>query len=88
MSDLCKVFKKNAPRSVVGFSLGIRFNRTVVMDIKKIKGHKVLDLVDHATRYSVGIKLQSKESSNVLTAFFKHWVTYFGATGTFLTDNS
>ena len=54
------------------------------MDIKEIKQHKVLHLVDHATRYSVAFRLHSKESTDILTAIFKHWIAYFGALGAFL----
>ena len=57
------------------------------MDMKEIKRHKVLHLVDHATRYSVAVRLPSKESTDILTAIFKHWIAYFGAPGAFLTDN-
>ena len=47
----------------------------------------MLHLLNHATRYSVGVRLLNKESSDILTAIFKHWVAYFGAPGTFLTEN-
>ena len=79
--------KKPAPRPVVGFPLGTHFNQTVAMDIKEIKRHKVLHLVDHATRYSVAVRLPSKESTDILTDIFKHWIAYFGAPGGFHTDN-
>ena len=52
----CIRYKKPAPRPVVGFPLGTHFNQTVAMDIKEIKRHKVLHLVDHATRYSVAVR--------------------------------
>ena len=48
------------------------------MDIKEIKGHKRLHLVDHATKYSVGIRLPSKESSDILTAIFRAFLTNNG----------
>ena len=48
----------------------------------------MLHLVDHATRYSIGVRLPSKESSDILTAIFKHCVAYFGVPGAFLTVNS
>ena len=79
-----KTKKKNtAPRPVVGFSLGTHFNQMVARDIKEIKGHKMLHLIDHVTRYSVGVRLPSKESSDILTVIFKHWDAYFGAPGAF-----
>ena len=45
---------------MVGLPLANRFNETVVMDIKEIKGNKALHLVDYATRYSVAAKLKRK----------------------------
>ena len=47
------------------------------MDIKEINGNKVLHLIDHATRYSVGVRISSKESSNLINAIFKHWITFW-----------
>ena len=48
------------------------------MDIKEINGNKVLHLIDYATRYSVGVRIPSKESSDIINAVFKYWITYFG----------
>ena len=57
------------------------------MDIKEINGNKVLHLIDHATKYSDGIRIHSKKSSDIINAIFKHWITYFGTSGSILTDN-
>ena len=75
------------PRPVVGFPLATRFNGVVAMDIKEIRSHKVLHLVDHATRYSVAARIPNKESSSILLVIFKNWISYFGAPGKFLTHN-
>ena len=85
--DFCLRYKKVEPRPVVGFSLGSYFNETVSMDIKEIESNKVLHMIDHGTRYSVAVRLHSKESSEILRAIFKHWIAYFGTPGSFLTDN-
>ena len=85
--EFCLRYKKAEPRPVVGFSLGTYFNETVAMDIKEIDGIKILHLIDHATRYSVAVKLSSKESSEILRVVFKHWIAYFGTPDAFLTDN-
>ena len=85
--EICLRYKKADPRPIVGFSLGSYFNETVAMDIKEIKGIKVLHLIDHGTRFSVGVKLRNKESSEIISAVFKHWIAYFGTPGSFLTDN-
>ena len=57
------------------------------MDIKEINGNKVLHLIDHATRYSVRVRIPKKESSDIINAIFKHWITYFGTPGSTLTNN-
>ena len=57
------------------------------MDIKEISAYKVLHLVDHATRYSVVVRISSKEGSDIISAIFKHWITYFGTPAAILTDN-
>ena len=57
------------------------------MDIKEISGNKLLHLVDPATRYSVGVRISSKESSDIISAIFKHWITYCRTPEAILTDN-
>ena len=56
------------------------------MDIKEING-KVLYLINHATRYNVGVRIPRKESSDYINAIFKHWITYFGTPESILTNN-
>ena len=85
--EFCLRYKKAEPRPVVGFSLGTYFNETVSMDIKEIDSIKVLHMIDHATRYSVAVKLSSKESAEILKVVFKFWIAYFGTPDAFLTDN-
>ena len=63
---ICIQYKKVEPRPIVGFPLATRFNEVVAMDIKEIRGHKLLHLVDHATRYSVAVRILNKESSSIL----------------------
>ena len=85
--EVCIRYKKTEPKPIVRFTLGSYFNENVAMDIKEISGNKVLHLVDHATRYSVGVRISSKESSDIISAIFKHWITYFGTQEAILTDN-
>ena len=67
--------------------LGSRFNQTVSMDIKEIKGVKVLHTIDHASRYGVAAKLKNKEAKEIVAVVLKFWISYFGAPDMFLTDN-
>ena len=85
--EVCICYKKTEPKPIVGFTLGSYFNENVAMDIKEISGNKVLHLVDHATRYSVGVRISSKESSDIIRAISTHWITYFGTPEAILTDN-
>ena len=85
--EVCIHYRKTEPKPFVGFTSGSYFNENVAMDIKEISGNKVLHLVDHATRYSVGVRISSKESSDIISAIFKHWITYFGTPEAILTDN-
>ena len=85
--EVCIHYKKTEPKPFVGFILGSYFNENVAMDIKEISGNKVLNLVDHATRYSVGVRISSKECSDIISAISKQWITYFGTPEAILTDN-
>ena len=85
--EFCLRYKKSEPRPIVGFSLGSYFNETVSMDIKEINGIKVLHMIDHGTRYSVAVRIKSKEASEIIDVIFKYWIAYFGTPTSFLTDN-
>ena len=85
--DICLRFKRVIPKPIVGFPLANKFNDTVAMDIKEIRGCKVLHIIDHATRFSVAARLRSKESTEIIEAVFRYWISYFGAPKMFLTDN-
>ena len=85
--EVCIRYKKTEPKPIVGFTLGSYSNENVAIDIKEISGNKVLHLVDHATIYSVGVRISSKESSDIISAISKHWITYFGTPEAILTDN-
>ena len=85
--DFCQRYKRAEPRPIVGFSLATEFNETVAMDLKDIKEHKILHLIDLATKYSVAVKIPNKESITIIKAIFKYWIAYFGAPKNFLSDN-
>ena len=85
--EVCIRYKKTESKRIVGFILGSYFNENVAMDIKEISGNKELHLVDHVTRYSAGMRISSKESCDIISAKFKHWITYFGTPEAILTGN-
>ena len=59
--ETCLRYKKNKPRPIVGMPLASTFNELVAIDIKEIRGNKVLHMIDHATRYSVASLLSAKK---------------------------
>ena len=86
--ETCLRYKKVQPRLVVGFSLASRFNEWVALDMKDIKGNKILHLIDLFSKYSVAVRVPNKESSTIINSIFKYWVAYFGCPSNVLTDNS
>ena len=84
--DVCKRYKRPPPRPVVGMPLSTRFNQTVSMDIKFIKGKPVLHLIDDLTRYSMSSVLANKQAKTVINNIFK-WISMFGSPGMFLSGN-
>ena len=85
--DLCQRYKRTPSRPVVGFPLASRFNEVVSMDLKDIAGVKIIHLIDNFSRYSAALRVNSKDSEEVINAIFKVWIAYFGAPEQFLSDN-
>ena len=85
--ETCLRYKKVQPRPVVGFSLASRFNEWVALDMKDIKGNKILHLLDLFSKYSVAVRVPNKESSTIINTIFKYWVAYFGCLSNVLTDH-
>ena len=81
-------YKKPALRPVVGLSLAKDFNEVVAMDLKDIRGKKILHMIDHATRYAAAAVVKSKEKGEIVDKLFKHWIVLFGPPRKFLCDNS
>lgn len=42
------------------------------MNINDIKGHKVLNMIDHTTRYSVVANILNKENVSIVKCIFKY----------------
>ena len=59
------------------------FNQLVAVDLKEVKdaegeAHTFLNILDVATRYSVFVRVWSKDSQEVADTFCKAWVGPFG----------
>ena len=83
----CLRYKRAPPRPVVGMPLANRFNQTVAMDLKFIRGKPVLHLIDLFTRYSASIVVRNKEPKVILDNIFKIWISIFGTPEMFISDN-
>ena len=85
--DICLRYKRPQLRPVVGFSLAHDFNETVAMDLKPFRNIYIFHMIDHATRYSAGAIIHSKQKEVIIDKIFKHWISLFGTPKLFLSDN-
>ena len=85
--ETCSRYKKAPPRPVVGLPMAKAFNECVAMDLKFFQGKIILHMIDHASRYSAGCRIASKEPEVVIKAIFMHWIKIHGSPIKFLTDN-
>lgn len=85
--QICKEFKKPTPKPSVGLPLASSFNEVVAMDLKFFHGNIILHLIDHVTRFSMAILVDSKKPEDIIAGIFKSWITVFGPPQKFLTDN-
>ena len=57
------------------------------MDLKPFRNVYIFHMIDHATRYSGGAIIHSKQKEVVIDKIFKHWSSIFGTPKLFLSDN-
>ena len=84
---VCALYKKPAPRPVVGFPLATRFGEVVAMDLKQFGKVYLLHAIDHATRFCAGSIIRSKTPEVIIRDVFKYWISVFGTPEKILTDN-
>ena len=90
VSDNCKtcaVYGNPKARPVVGLPMANHFLETVAMDLKFYNKKIILHMIDHATRLSSSVRVPSKKPREILRGIFSHWISIFGSTEKFLTDN-
>ena len=85
--ELCKVYAKTPSRPVVGMPMAKKFNKKVVMDLKRWNGCWILHIIDMWSRYTVSIYIDRKKSSCIIDALMTHWIGTFGIMGALMTDN-
>lgn len=76
--DICRAWSKPSARSVVSTRMPEKFNQELEIDLLFIGPHVVLHLIDRAIRWSVGVKIPSKETQSILAAVKRSWVTQYG----------
>ena len=71
--SVCKRYKKNNSRPVVGFSIARKFNEVLAMDIGEIEGRKFLVMMDHFSWYTQAIWIGSKKPGEIIKGTIEVW---------------
>ena len=85
--EVCIKYKRPAARPVVSVQMAEKFNEVIAMDLKQVRQHLVLVMVDLATRYCVASVIPNKSAKTVVGRIFRNWISLFGAPRKFLSDN-
>ena len=90
VTDQCKVcesYGRAKARPVVGLPLANHILLTAAMYVKFYKQKIILHVIDHATWLSSSVRVPSKKPKDILRGLFSHWISIYGSTEKFLTDN-
>ena len=63
------------------------FQYTIALDLTFYDSKILIHLIDHATRYSVCGRIQSRKPDQVVKAMFQHWIIIFGLCQKFLSGD-
>lgn len=75
---LVSLWYKKAPfKPVVGFSLSKDIYDVLLLDLKKINGHKILHIIDYATQFSAAIIVKYKHKEEIVRALFNVRLHYW-----------
>ena len=85
--ETCNKYQTALPRPVVGLPMASKFKETVAMDIKTYDGKYILHLIDHATRLSTARRVPNKQPETIVKAILHSWISVYGPSEKFLTDN-
>ena len=69
--QICQLYKKTAPRPIVGLPMATAFQECVAIDLKFYRGKILLHLIDHATRLSASTFVPPKEPNVIINAIFR-----------------
>ena len=86
--DTCQKFKRAIPKPVVGFPHAWDYNESVAVDLHQL-GISLwyLHIIDEFTRFSAGCITHTKQSSQFVKNFIKHWISIHGAPKRLFSDN-
>ena len=86
--NLCKKYKREAPRPRVCLPMADRFNQTVALDLKFLDGGEVIvHAIDLLTRFSSAMIVKDKSKEEIVEKFFMMWIAIFGRPEQTLCDN-
>jgi len=86
--ELCKKYKKEAPKPKTCIPMAERFNQTVALDLKFLETNEmVLHCIDLLTRFSAAIIVKNKTKEEIVNNFFLIWISIFGPPEQTLCDN-
>ena len=86
--DHCKVYKRDTSKPKSSLLTSNDFNQIVSMDLKKLStGHLMLHCIDLFAKFSATCIIPNKEKETIIQALFKIWISIYGASGEFFSDN-
>ena len=85
--EVCRKYKRNPAKPVVGFPWGKIFNEVLALDVGEIAEKKFLVMVDMATRYCQAHWIKDKKPETIIRALCDGWFAIFGAPSKILSDN-
>ena len=85
--EVCRRYKRNPAKPVVGFSWGKTFNEVLALDVGEIEERKFLVMVDMATRYCQAHWIRDKKPETIIRTLVDGWYAIFGAPLKILSDN-
>ena len=84
--EVCRRYRRNPAKPVVGFSWGKTFNEVLALDVGELEERKFLVMVDMATRYCQAFWIRDKKPETIIRTLFDGWFAIFGAPSKILSD--
>lgn len=86
--DICQRHKRANPKPIVGLPQASDYNQTVAVDLHQLEANVwYLHIIDEFTRFSAGCITRTKQTSQFVKNFIKHWISIHGAPQRLFSDN-